>query len=94
MMSFYEYWASRTACDVLEEMRKCNETRNYCSLVGLIEELQGMCNRMEAGLGDKRQVAQMREDRESLKSEIKKLEKQKKELKSTKESNEPEPATN
>jgi len=87
-MSFYEYWANRTACDVLEEMRKCNETRNYCSLVGLIEELQGMCNRMESALGDKKQIQRMIEDRAELKAEVKKLEKQKKELKKEIEANE------
>jgi len=90
-MSHYDYWANRTACDVLEEMRKCNETRNYCPIVGLIEELQGMCNRMESALGDKRQVEQMSETRREFKVELKELEKQKKELKSSiKESNEPE----
>lgn len=80
-MGHYEYWLNRTACDVLEEMRKCNETRNYCSLVGLIEELQGMCSRMESALGDKKQVEQMTETRRELKAELKALEKQKKELK-------------
>lgn len=40
----------RTICQVLEEMRKLNETRNYSSLLSLIEEAQFMANRMEAKL--------------------------------------------
>ena len=34
-----EPW-SRTLCSVLEEMRKCFETRNFSPLHGLIEEAQ------------------------------------------------------
>jgi len=37
-------------CEVLEEMRVCNKTRNYSYLLGLIEEVQTMGNRMEAKL--------------------------------------------
>ena len=44
---------NRTMCDVLEEMRKCHETHNYAPLLGLIEEIQSMANRMEASLYDK-----------------------------------------
>jgi hypothetical protein len=40
-------------CDVLEEMRQCHKTRNFSSLLGLIEEMQSMGNRMEASLNDK-----------------------------------------
>ena len=31
---------NRTLCSVLEEMRKCYETRNFAVLPGLIEEAQ------------------------------------------------------
>jgi hypothetical protein len=37
----------RTMCDVLEEMRTMNKTRNFAGLHGLIEEAQTMGNRME-----------------------------------------------
>ena len=47
-------YLSRTICDVLEEMRKCNETRNYAPMSSLIEEVQIMGNRMEAKLSDRR----------------------------------------
>lgn len=45
-------YLNRTMCDVLEEMRKCNKTRNYAQLLGLVEEAQSMANRMEARLMD------------------------------------------
>ena len=45
---------NRYLCDVLEEMRKCNETRNYGMLAGLIEEAQTMGNRMEAALSEQK----------------------------------------
>jgi len=47
-MSFY--WGDRTMCDVLEEMRMASKTKNFSYIDGLIEELQSMGNRMEAGL--------------------------------------------
>ena len=49
-MSLY---INRTLCEVLSEMRQCYETRNFCSINGLIEEAQSMANQMEAGLEDK-----------------------------------------
>jgi len=45
------YFLNRTMCEVLDEMRKCNELRNYSALLGLIEEVQIMGNRMESPLG-------------------------------------------
>jgi cell division protein FtsB len=67
------YWINRTLCNVLEEMRACHKTRNYSSLLSLIEEAQSMGNRMESALGDKRDVREMQEERQELKAEIKKL---------------------
>jgi len=45
-------WPNRTACDILEEMRKCHKTTNFSYLPGLIEEMQSTANRMEAKLED------------------------------------------
>jgi hypothetical protein len=39
-------YLNRTLCDVLDEMRKLNETRNYSSLQGLIEEAEQMSLRI------------------------------------------------
>ena len=66
-------YPNRTLCDVLEEMRKSLETSNFSYLGGLIEEVQAIGNRMEAGLYDIK-------DRERLLKQIKKLRKQKDEL--------------
>lgn len=64
---------NRYLCDVLDEMRKCNETRNYSYLIGLIEEAQMLGNRMEAALEDKRDLASWRKKVSEEKAEYKKL---------------------
>jgi len=61
-------------CDVLEEMRGCAKTLNFSYLLGLIEEVQTLGNRMEAKLYDIK-------DFERLHENIKDLEKKKKKLK-------------
>lgn len=66
---FYSY-PNRTICDVLEEMRKCDKTRNYAAVAGLVEEIQSMGNRMEAALEDKKNVETWTEKRAKLKCEI------------------------
>ena len=48
---------NRTMCDVLEEMRKCYKTRNFASILGLVEEAQGMANRMESAIYDIKEIA-------------------------------------
>lgn len=78
---FSSYFPNRTLCGVLDEMRKLNETRNYAPLLSLIEELQVMGNRMEAGLSDLKDHKSLLEDISKLKRELKDLRKQKKELK-------------
>ena len=76
----YSY-PNRTLCDVLEEMRKCYETRNFSPIMGLIEEAQSMGNRMETALHDKKDVINWREERSKLKKEINKLEQKRDKLK-------------
>ena len=66
-------WPNRTACDVLQEMRGCFKTRNFAGLMGMVEELQSICKRMEAGLGDKRDVQSYTKERSDLRKEVKKL---------------------
>ena len=83
------YWfINRTLCDVLEEMRKCNETRNYCGLISLIEEAQSMANRMEASLYEKKDLNNMHDEWVKLKKEIKILRKERDELKLEKSTDE------
>ena len=74
------YYLHRTLCDVLDEMRKCYETRNFCSLNGLIEEAQSMGNRMEAALEDSKSIKNLQEEVSKLNKEVKKLEAKKKKL--------------
>ena len=75
------YWLNRTLCDVLDEMRKLHETRNFSGLLGLIEEAQSMGNRMESGLNDKKDLISMKDEWSKTKKE---LAKSKEELKCVK----------
>lgn len=68
----YYFYTSRTICEVLEEMRKCNETRNYAPMLSLIEEAQSMSNRMENAIGDKHEVIKREKYLAKLKKKIKK----------------------
>ena len=63
-------YPNRTVCEVLKEMRKLDQTRNYAGLEGLIEETQSMVNRMEAALMDK---SDLRYARDRLKEVRKKI---------------------
>lgn len=78
------YWLNRTLCDVLEDMRRCDTTKNYAALSSLIEEAQTMGNRMESGLGDQRDIVKMQEEWHKLNKEIKKLRKKRDGLKEKK----------
>jgi len=72
---------NRTACEVLEELRKCNEVRNYSCLLGLVEELQIMFNKMEAVLQDVKDINAISKKRSEYKKEIRKLEERLEKLK-------------
>ena len=50
------YYLQRDLCTVLSELRTAYETRNFSYMLGLIEEAQSMANRMEAGLGEVRDL--------------------------------------
>lgn len=73
-------WSSypnRTICQVLEEIRQLDKTKNYGCLLGLIEEVQSLANRMEAGLQDQKDFNEMKRHKVRLKKEIKELENKK-----------------
>ena len=72
-MIFTKDYLNRTLCDVLEDMRKCDLTKNYSPMLGLIEEAQIMGNKMEAGLNDKRDVKHYKDKLKKLQKEYKKL---------------------
>ena len=61
-------------CAVLDEMRSCLKTNNFSYLRGLIEEVQTMGNRMEAGLDENRSKRwKLKNKIVKLKSEVKRL---------------------
>ncbi len=76
---FYSF-PNRVICSVLDEMRKCHETRNYAYLLGLIEEAQSLANRMESALGDKKDIREWSDMRAKLKEEIKELRNERRQL--------------
>lgn len=67
---------NRTLCDVLQEMRKCSNTGNFSYLPGLVEEMQMLGNRMEAGLWDQKDLETLREDINEAKEKLKKIQKE------------------
>ena len=67
-------YLNRTICGVFEEMRSCNETKNYSYLLGLIEEAQSMANKMESKID-------LIKDFEEMKDKYKELEERKNDLK-------------
>lgn len=69
-------YPSRTACSVLSEMRECLAALQLAPLKGLIEELQMICNRMEAGLEDAKDLEALHKEKKKLRAEVKELQKQ------------------
>ena len=66
-------YLNRTLCDVLEEMRATYKTRNFASLLGLIEEAQSMGNSMESKLDSMGDIKRWTRQRKELGREITKL---------------------
>ena len=71
---------NRYICEVLEEIKTCNKTRNYGPLLSLVEEIQTLVNRMETALSDKRDVLNWEQRRPIVRDEIKELEWKKEQL--------------
>jgi len=77
----YGFYLNRTMCEVLEEIRRLDKTKNYSGLLGLIEEVQIMANRMEAGLSDVKDIKRLYKKRKELRDEVELLKKTAKENK-------------
>ena len=92
MMDDYELYTypNRTLCAVLSDMRKAYEVRNFSGLLAMIEEIQYLGNRMEAALGDIRDLREFSRKRAELKEEIKKLVETRKALRTKESGNETE----
>lgn len=65
---------NRTLCDVLADMRKCQDTHNYSPLAGLIEEAQVMGNRIEAALNDQKDLLSITKELAKARKAYKRLE--------------------
>lgn len=74
MTDYIYYGLNRTFCDVLEEVRDLDKTKNYSSLLSLIAELQTYGNRMEAALQDQSNLKDIHDMKKALKKEIEELE--------------------
>jgi predicted nucleic acid-binding Zn-ribbon protein len=81
-------WPNRVLCSALEEMRKqltlvdIHSLERYKSLQAMmIEEIQTMANRMEAGLEDKGDLIKLTDQRSALRKEVKELKRKVKKLK-------------
>jgi len=64
---------NRLVCNVLDEMRECNKTRNFSYLDGLIEEVQTLVNRMEGKLLDNKELGELDERIREAKADLKRL---------------------
>lgn len=53
----------RTMCDILDDLRKADGTKNYSYLSGLIEEIQWAANRMESAIYDSKDIERYTEAR-------------------------------
>lgn len=64
------YYVNRTVCDILADLRKCYDTRNFAYMLGILEELQWAANRMEANLQDVKDVRELLQERSDLKGQV------------------------
>lgn len=76
---------NRYICDVFSDMRKCDKSKNYSPMKGLIEEAQVMANRMESALSDQKDLKALQIELGKARKAYKKLEKEYKELQSNTE---------
>lgn len=67
---------NRYVCSVLDEMRALDKTKNYSCLLSLIEEVQTLVNRMEAGLADVKDLKYLKEQIQESKDELSELKKE------------------
>jgi len=72
---------NRYFCTVIDEMRACYKTRNFSIVMGLLEELQSIGNRMEAKCGDISDRNNYLDEVKKLKQEIKSLKRKRDKLK-------------
>ena len=72
----FPWMDGRYVCTVLEEMRRCDSTKNYAPLSSLIEEAQTMVNNMETALGWKSDIEQVKDAYEIARKLVKQYKKE------------------
>jgi hypothetical protein len=72
----FPYVHNKYICDVLEEMRKCDKSKNYGPLYSLIEQAQIMATAMEDALSLQRDLKQMINAQKTAKRLIKRYKKE------------------
>jgi hypothetical protein len=72
----FPYIDRKYLCDVLEEMRKCDKSKNYGPLPSLIEQAQIMATAMEDGLRLQRDIKDIVKTQKVAKKLIKKYNKE------------------
>jgi len=81
-------WLNRTWCDCIREMKDCAKSLNFGPVMGLLDELGSFGCRMEAALGDSKDLLRISEAKTEGKKELRELEgeikKRKAELKTLK----------
>lgn len=60
---------NRYICDAIEDLRKMWETRNFSGFLGSVEEIQTLASRMEAKLSDCKEVKNLHDAYDNLKTE-------------------------
>jgi len=73
MSRHHSLYPNRTLCEVLQDMRECYKTYNFSPMLALIEEVQILGNRMEAGLSDQSNIRDLNEKRSKMNQELNKL---------------------
>lgn len=75
--SMFEWFGNnRTICDVLDDMRILDKSKNYSALMGLIAEAQIMGNRMESALSDQKDLFKLSKDSAKARKAHKQLKKE------------------
>lgn len=70
---FNWYGTNRFLCDVLDDMLKCDKTKNYSMIESLVEEARMLGRRMETALADQKDLKRLSEDTAKARKKFKKL---------------------
>jgi hypothetical protein len=80
-----EYWVRRTLCDVLYDIKEYTKKlplldNQKAIIISLTAEAQVMANRMEAALGEHKDLIELNDEWNKLRREVKDLRRERKEI--------------